>query len=511
MWQEGCPTGVCLCQKMSRLFFCLFLFIHRLGFASTELPNFILINVDDLGYADISPFGGSVPTPNLERLARDGMRLTSHYAAPVCSPSRAAMLTGCYPKRVLAIPGVLSSASGYGLNPVEITIAELLKAKQYATACIGKWHLGDQSEFLPTRQGFDVFFGIPYSNDMGPAADGARSSVNEPLAEEETQANKKGRKKYTDFDVGPIGNSPGKHPPIPLLEQEQVIERVRVPSQLNLTQRYTQHAQRFIRQNQAQPFFLYLPYHAVHFPHYPAQEFQGQSGISAQKDWVLELDHRVGQLLETLDELKLTERTLIVFTSDNGGPTHQGADNTPFSGSKNSTREGGIRVCTLVSWPGHVTVGDSSNQITTHMDWLPTFAAFAGVPLPPGRKLDGMDLSDLLLGKTQSFKPREDFFYYRGFELEAVRSGAWKLHLSSRELYNLELDPGESQNLAGDHPEVISRLEGLVKEMEKDLGTTGAKAPGMRPLGKTDEEPRPLISTDGTVRKGHDQAVKSLP
>jgi arylsulfatase A-like enzyme len=458
--------------------------------AKDRKPNIILINIDDLGYADIGPFGGKAPTPHLDRMAREGMKLTSHYAAPVCSPSRAAMMTGCYPKRVLPIPHVLFPAAAVGLNPDEMTVAEVLKSRGYATACVGKWHLGDQPEFMPTAQGFDTYLGIPYSNDMGPRSDGAKSNPGQPTAKGKAKGGKgAAAKSQAEDETGLKGDN---QPPLPMIEGGKVAGRVDAAGQHAMTRRYTDRAVQFIREQREKPFFLYLPHNAVHFPLYPHQDYLGKSGISLQKDWVMEVDGSVGRILGTLRELKLEADTLVVFTSDNGGPLNQGADNRPFRGSKGSTLEGGIRVCTLAWWPGRVAAGSSTPSITSHMDWLPTFAALAGGSPPQDRKIDGIDLSPLLLGDAGSFKGRDVFYYYAGFKLQAVRSGRWKLHLANQELYNLDEDPGESKNLFPAHPEEATRLTALAGAMEDDLGLDGPEAPGVRPLGRV-AHPRPWI------------------
>jgi arylsulfatase A len=453
---------------------------------SADKPNLILINIDDLGYADIGPFGGKVPTPNLDRMAKEGMKLTSHYAAPVCSPSRAAMMTGCYPKRVLPIGGVLFPAAAVGLNPKEITIAEALKPAGYATACVGKWHLGDQPEFLPTAQGFDSYFGIPYSNDMGLASEGSKSNPGEPLPTPKG-VGKKGKAPPANDETGLKGNS---QPPLPMLDGTKV-ERIKAAEQHTMSRRYTERTVSYIREHKDKPFFLYLPHNAVHFPHYPHQDFMGKSGISLQKDWVMEVDWCVGQILDTLRDLKLDSKTLVIFTSDNGGPTNQGADNTPLRGAKGSTLEGGMRACTLAWWPGKVAGNSTTNAITSHMDWLPTFAALGGGQTPTDRKIDGIDLSALLLSQT-SFKARDTFFYYSGFQLQAVRSASWKLHLAKKELFDLDSDIGEAKNLSASMADKVAELTALAETMKSDLGLDGNDAPGVRPLGRV-QNPKPLI------------------
>jgi arylsulfatase A len=468
-------------------------------------PNIILINVDDLGYADIGPFGSKNATPHLDRMAREGMRLTSHYAAPVCSPSRAAMMTGCYPKRVLPTPHVLFPAGAVGLNPDEVTVAEVLKASGYATACIGKWHLGDQPEFLPMAQGFDHYFGIPYSNDMGTAAEGSKSNPGQPLPNPNAKAKNKKAPPAND-ETGLKGNT---QPPLPMLDDHNVVERVTAAGQHTMTRRYTERAVKFIREHQKESFFLYLPHNAVHFPLYPHHDYLGKSGMGLLGDWVREVDWSTGRILDTLRELKLDTNTLVIFTSDNGGPLPHGADNTPLRGGKGSTLEGGIRVCTLAWWPGKVPAGAQTKAITAHFDWLPTFAAVAGGKVPTDRKLDGRDISPLLFGHSGA-AGHDVFHYYRGFDLEAVRSGPWKLHLAKNELYNLDADIGESQNIAAGHADVVTRLQQLAETMKADLGDKTKDAPGVRLLGRV-VNPRPLIGHDGKVREGFDKIAKTLP
>lgn len=482
------------------LFFTLFPLL-----AALAQPNIILINIDDLGYADIGPFGSKNATPHLDRMAKEGMRLTSHYAAPVCSPSRAAMMTGCYPKRVLPTPHVLFPAGAVGLNPDEVTVAEVLKKQGYATACIGKWHLGDQPEFLPTAQGFDHYYGIPYSNDMGTAAEGSKSNPGSPLPDPNAKAKNKKAPPAND-ETGLKGNA---QPPLPMLDDHNVVERVKAAEQHTMTRRYTERAVKYIRQHQNEPFFLYLPHSAVHFPLYPHQDYLGKSGMGLLGDWVREVDWSAGQILDTLRELKLDTNTLVIFTSDNGGAINHGAVNTPLRGSKGSTLEGGIRVCTLAWWPGRIYPDTSTDAITGHIDWLPTLAALAGGKTPSDRQIDGKDISPLLLSKKGA-TGHDVFHYYRGFDLEAVRSGAWKLHLAKTELYNLRTDIGEAKNIAAEHPDQVARLQALAEVMKADLGDKTATAPGVRPLGRV-ANPLPLIGHDGKVRPGFDALAKTLP
>ncbi len=449
------------------------------GAAAAERPNVVFILIDDLGYADIGAFGSKLNrTPHLDQMAADGMKLMSHYAAPVCSPSRAALMTGCYPKRSLPIPHVLFPGNDVGLADGEITVAELLKQQGYSTACIGKWHLGDQPEFLPTRQGFDYYFGLPYSNDMGPAEDGVKSNLGDPIPQ-------------------PRGKGRGQ-PPLPLMRNETVLQRVLAEDQTELVERYTEEAVEFLRQHKSEPFFLYMPHSAVHFPIYPGKAFQGKSANGIYGDWVEEVDWSVGRILETLDQLQLAENTLVIFTSDNGG-TRRG-DNAPLRGHKGSVWEGGMRVPTIARWPGKITAGSSTDAVTTMMDVLPTLVGLAGGSVPGDRRIDGGDLLPLLTGSPEAKSPHESFCYYRGLKLQAVRRGPWKLILEYRELYNLEQDIGESTDVAADNAQVVAQLVEIAEQMRADLGLDGL-GPGCRTLGKVSDA-QPLIDHDGKVRPG---------
>jgi len=447
--------------------------------------NFIVITIDDLGYADIGPFGSKLNrTPHLDRLASEGRKFTCFYAAPVCSPSRAALLTGCYPKRSLPIPHVLFPVSAVGLNPDERTVAELLRDVGYRTACIGKWHLGDQPEFLPTRQGFEEYFGLPYSNDMGPAADGVKSSLGEPLPKPKPSPAKK------SADVEQETGLTQNQPPLALMENERVIARVGPEEQQQLVQRYTERAEKFIRDHPAEPFFLYLPHNAVHFPHYPGKAFQGKSQNGTYGDWVEEVDASIGRIVALLRELKLDQKTLVIFTSDNGGTPR--AINAPLRGQKGSTWEGGMRVPTIAWAPGLVPAGTATDEVSGMFDVLPTLVKLAGGSLPADRKLDGADISDLLTGQPDAKPPHEVFYYFRGLMLEAVRRGPWKLHLASGELYDLVADRGETADQASAHADVVAGLRSLAKKTDTDLGSKGI-GPGCRPLGRV-ANPQPLIS-----------------
>ena len=435
--------------------------------AAPERPNIVFVFIDDMGYGDIGPFGSTKNrTPHLDRMAKEGMRLTSFYAAPVCSVSRAQVITGCYGQRV-SLPGVLFPGCPNGINAEEHTVAELIKVQGYATMCIGKWHLGDQPEFLPTRHGFDHYFGIPYSNDMLSRVAGEGRSV------------------------------------VPLVRDEKLIEQLTGDDQDLLTGRYTEEAVRFIRENQDRPFFLYLPHTAVHVPIHPGDEFRGKSKNGRYGDWVEEVDWSVGRVLDTLRELKLDARTLVVFSSDNGPWLTQGKDGGeagPLRGGKGSTFEGGVPEPTIAWWPGKIAPGSTCDAIAGNIDLLPTFVSLAGGHVPADRKIDGRDISPLLFGESKE-SPREVHYYYRGYKLEAVRCGPWKLALGPQveavprekaspdaaapgvRLYNLDEEIGERTNLAAEHPDVVKRLQSLAAKMAADLGD-GKPGPGVRPAGQ---------------------------
>jgi arylsulfatase A len=476
---------------------------------AADKPNFIVINIDDMGYADIGPFGSKLNrTPNLDRMAKEGRKLTCFYGAPVCSPSRSALMTGCYPKRVLPIPGVLFPGAAVGLNPAEHTVAELLKSAGYTTACIGKWHLGDQPEFLPPHRGFDYYLGLPYSNDMGPGEDGAKSSLGDPIPKRAAAANPAAPAAVAETGIT------GHQPPLPLLENEKVIARVRQDEQQGLVERYTTAAVKFIRENKDKPFFLYLPHNAVHFPIYPGKEWAGKSPNGYYSDWVEQVDWSVGQVLDTLRELKLDSRTFVLFTSDNGGTPR--AVNAPLRGFKTTTWEGGMREPTIAWWPGKIPAGTSTNEIAGMFDVLPTLVKLAGGQVPTDHKIDGGDIWPVLAGPAGAKSPHDVFYYFNGLRLEGVRSGPWKLRFGTAglgegkgpikkpdapiqdQLYNLATDIGETTNVADANPEVVARLRTLAEAMKDDLGLTGM-GPGVRPLGRV-EHPQPLIGADGTIR-----------
>lgn len=435
-------------------------------------PNVVIVFVDDMGYGDIGPFGATKQrTPNLDRMAREGMKLTSFYAAPVCSVSRAQLLTGCYGARV-SVPGVYFPHGKQGLNPAEFTIAERLKEQGYATMCIGKWHVGDQPEFMPTRQGFDGYFGLPYSNDMLRAA------------------------------------ADTKVPVVPLMRDEKIEELLTSEQQTELTRRYTEEAVSFIKKNKDQPFLLYLPHTAVHVPIRPGKDFAGKSNNGAFGDWVEEVDASTGRILDTLTQLKLAEHTLVIFTSDNGPWLSKGADGGSaglLRGGKGSTWEGGMREPTLAWWPGRIAAGSSCDAVAGTIDLLPTCVALAGGTVPATPVIDGKDISPLLFGTTTT-SPREAHYYFGGYNLQAVRQGPWKLALKPQNegmvaktetdaaakeprLYNLNEDIGERSDVAAKHPEVVARLLALAEKMDSEIG--GHSPTARRPAGEV-VDPKPL-------------------
>lgn len=430
--------------------------------AAEPPPNVVVIFIDDLGYADIGPFGATKQrTPHLDRMAREGMKLTSFYAATVCSVSRAQLLTGCYGARV-SVPGVYFPGGKNGLNPAERTLAEHLRERGYATACVGKWHLGDQPEFLPTRQGFDRYLGIPYSNDMQRVSTETRQRV------------------------------------VPLVRNDRVQELLTDEAQSRIVERYTEEAVGFIRESKDRPFFLYLPHTAVHTPVHAGAAFAGKSANGRFGDWVEEVDWSVGRVLDALREQKLDRRTLVVFTSDNGPWLIKGSDGgsaAPLRGGKGSTWEGGVRVPTLAWWPGRIAAGSISDAVAGTIDLLPTAVSLAGGKVPAEPAIDGRDLSAVLFDQSKQ-SPREAHYYFAGYTLQAVRQGPWKLALtaqpatpngapadaSENRLYHLDREIGEQTDVAAQHPEVVAKLQALAARMNAEIG--GPTPTARRPAGE---------------------------
>ncbi|MBN1479998.1 arylsulfatase [candidate division KSB1 bacterium] len=457
------PTLFILLFVVSLLLFC--------STTNQQKPNFIIIFCDDLGYGDLGCFGSTLHrTPHIDRIAQNGMRLTSFYSTSgVCTPSRSSLMTGCYPRRVSMHQDhnnycVLFPVGKKGLHPDEVTIAEILKEAGYATACIGKWHLGDQSGFLPTRQGFDYYYGIPYSNDMG---------INQ-----------------------------GANPPLPLLRNETVIEAP--VEQSTITKRYTEEAVAFIKKHKESPFFLYLPHTMPHNPVHASDAFRGRSANDGYGDAVEEIDWSTGEIIATLKELGLEEKTLMLFTSDNGAAQRWGGSNGILRGWKGSVWEGGQRVPCVVQWPGHIPASVERATMTCTMDLLPTLARLAGVSLP-NRRIDGKDITPVLLGESTE-SPHDVFYFYQMGQLQAVRSGPWKLHLpladklrnwgpsegpQAAQLYHLENDCTESHDLAAEHPAIVEQLLDLAHSARQDLGDLDKPGAHQR-AAEWVEHPQPL-------------------
>ncbi len=452
-------------------------------------PNLVLIVADDLGYADVACYGAKdIRTPNLDRMAKEGTRFTNfNVAQGVCTASRAALLSGCYPNRI-GMAGALNHTSTSGIHPDELLLPEVCKAKGYKTACFGKWHLGTRPSFDPTKNGFDEWLGLPYSNDNGPLHPTVRGI-----------------------------------PSLPLIENGTTIALD--PDQSNFTKLFTERAVKFIHDNKTQPFFLYVPHVMPHVPIAASATFAGKSGRGLYGDVVEELDWSIGEILRSIKNNGIDDNTLVLFLSDNGPFLSYGAhagDAKPFREGKLTTFEGGVRVPFVARWPGKVPAARTCNDLVTGLDVLPTLAKLIDSPLPK-LKMDGQDLSPLLLGDSKA-KGRESFAYYSGSELHAVRSGKWKLHLpheyltvngptgvggkpanftnmapnsieesgirgiASRHgykveklelsLFDLDADPGETRSVVAQHPDVVERLESVAVEFRKELGDALTKTTG---------------------------------
>jgi arylsulfatase A len=447
-------------------------------------PNVVLINCDDLGYGDLGCYGSTLnKTPAIDQLASEGVRFEAFYmASPVCSPSRGGMLTGCYPPRIGfgSFDGfpVLFPGHAIGLAPTEVTLASMLSSVGYRTHMVGKWHCGDQPEFLPTSHGFDHFFGLPYSNDMG-------RQVDTPSFFPEL-------------------------PPLPLLADDDVIEQQ--PDQSSLTERYLTEAVRFMRSARDEPFFLYFSHMYVHTPIYVQQRFAEQSDNGSYGAAVESIDWATAVILHELAALEIADDTIVVFTSDNGSlgnhPVPVGGDgrphggsNAPLRGIKGQTWEGGQRVPCIVRWPARVAPGRSSDAVISSIDLLPTLAACCGADIPADRTVDGRDISVVLFDDSAP-SPREAFYYYWMNDLEAIRVGRWKLHFAKRgvevnELYDLEADIGETMDLAAANPDVVSDLTSRAEVARRSLGDArlGRVGEDIRPIGRV-PDPKPLTSFD---------------
>lgn len=438
--------------------------------------NIVLIFTDDQGYGDVGCYGAQgVATPNLDQMAKEGMRFTDFYVGcPVCSGSRTALLTGCHYQRV-KMGAVLFPRSNIGLHPDEITIAEVLKSQGYATACVGKWHLGHLPPFLPTKQGFDYYYGIPYSNDMW-IDPNARLAKDILLREGVTLADIK------------EGKTPRNK--VPLMRGEEVIEYP--ADQSTLTKRYTQEAIQFISQHKDKPFFVYLPHTMCHYPLAASEEFRGRTKRGVFGDVIEELDWSVGKILTALKEMKLDEKTLVIFTTDNGpAPGSSG----PLRAKKASMYEGGIRVPCIMRWPGQIPAGKECREVAATIDLLPTLAQLTGAKAPSDRTLDGRDIWPLMSGQADAKSPHDAYVLLHGGG--AVRSGQWKFYPWPEkkgkgkqaaadpqgpkvQLYDLSQDLSETKNLAGAHPDVVRRLAAAHKALADDIKKNG------RPVGRVE-------------------------
>lgn len=466
----------------NRLFEPLFILTSTLSVPVTlcaqqqQPPNIVLIFMDDMGYGDVGCFGATqYDTPNIDKLAATGMKFTNFYVAQaVSSASRAGLLTGCYPNRV-GIQGALGPSSEIGLNPKEQIIPEILKQRNYKTAAIGKWHLGHHHDFLPLQQGFDEYFGLPYSNDMW------------PLYYDNTR------------NVPPEYARKLNYPELPLIEGNKKIKEIKtIEDQAELTTLYTHKAIEFIEKNKKNHFFLYLAHSMPHVPLAVSDKFKGKSEQGLYGDVMMEIDWSVGEIIKTLEKNGLADQTLIIFTSDNGPwinfGNHAGSSGGLREG-KGTSYEGGQRVPCIMKWPGQIPQGTICNRIASTIDILPTLAAIAGCSLPKA-KIDGVNILPLLMG-NKNVNPRDTFlYYYRRNSLEAVRKGNWKLVFShpgrtyvgfqpgkdgmpgevnnnfpfSGGLYDLRRDPGERYDVSESYPDIVRELEAIANEARKDLG-----------------------------------------
>ena len=445
--------------------------------ASAPRPNVVIILCDDLGYSDIGSFGAAgFQTPHLDRLAREGRRFTNFYAAqPVCTSSRAALLTGCYPNRI-GLLGALGPNDRHGIHADERTLAEVLRGAGYATAIFGKWHLGHRPEFLPTRHGFDEYFGLPYSNDMWP------------------------------------GHPSAKFPDLPLIEGEKTIAVN--PDQSQLTTWYTEHAVDFIGRQHDRPFFVYLAHSMPHVPLFVSDKFRGKSERGLFGDVVMEIDWSVGQILAALDKHQIADRTLVVFTSDNGPWLlygDHGGSARPLNEGKMTTFDGGVREPCLMRWPGQIPAGTMCDEPVMTIDLLPTLARLAGAETATDRPIDGLDIWPLMAATPGAQSPHEVLYFYWLGELQALRSGRWKMHFAhdyshvvepgqggkpgraerrrtELALFDLQADIGETTNVAAKRPDVVARLERLAEKAREDLGDTAQQRTGknVRAPGRVD-------------------------
>ncbi|MEZ6130652.1 MAG: sulfatase [Planctomycetaceae bacterium] len=454
--------------------------------ADERPPNIVVIFMDDMGYADIGPFGAEAyETPNLDRMAREGRIFTDFYVTQaVCSASRAGLMTGCYNVRV-GILGALGPSAKIGISAEEVTLAEICKQKNYATACYGKWHLGHHEKFLPMQHGFDDYFGLPYSNDMWPYHPGV---LHLPMEE---------RLK--------------RWPNLPLIDGNTIVNAaVTGKDQEQLTTQYTERAVQFIEDNKAKPFLVYLPHSMVHVPLYVSDKFKGKSQAGLFGDVMMEVDWSVGRILDTLRDNNLHEQTLVIFTSDNGPwlsyGDHAGSAG-PLREGKGTMFEGGCRESCVMWWPGKIPANTRCSVPAMTIDILPTVAGLIGATLPD-HPIDGKDIWPLMSGEEGAQSPQEAYFLYYGKQLQAVRSGPWKLHFPhgyrtlagkpggtggipanysnaeiGLELFDLNADIGETTDVSEKHPDVVARLSALADKMRRELGDNKIQGTGNRQPG----------------------------
>ncbi|QDT55249.1 Arylsulfatase [Caulifigura coniformis] len=441
-------------------------------FAQDRVPNVVIIYTDDQGYGDLGCFGSkTLDTPNIDRMAAEGVRMTDFYVAQaVCGASRAALLTGCYPNRIgmLGAPGPKTQ---HGIHSEEVLLPEICKQKEYATGMFGKWHLGHHRQFLPVHHGFDTYFGLPYSNDMWP------------------------------FHP----TNPKAYPPLPMIEGDKIVDAdVTADDQPYLTTWYTERAVKFIEANHEKPFFLYVAHNMVHVPLFVSDKFRGKSRQGLYGDVVMEVDWSVGEILGAIKKQGLDEKTLVIFATDNGPwlsyGNHAGSAG-PLREGKGTTFEGGVRVPCVMRWPGKIPAGTTCQEPVMTIDLLPTIARLIGAALP-AHAIDGLDVWPLISGQAGARSPHDALYFYWDKELQAVRSGDWKLHFPHKyrslaeapgmegrpngyrqqtteaALYNLRSDVGETRNLIDEQPEVVSRLRRLAEQARADLGDSATMQTG---------------------------------
>lgn len=416
---------------------------------AAEKPNFVIIFCDDQGYGDLGSYGSKVnKTPNVDKLAAQGMRFTDFYSAYcVCSASRASLLTGSYQPRI-GMRGVIGPGQA-GLRKEEITIADMLKTKGYATMCVGKWHVGETKDTLPTAQGFDHYFGLPYSNDMARK----KGWGNQAADLDRIWAQKK-------WDI--YNN-----------HLYRDAERIEGPvNQVTMTNRYTQEAVKFINTNKDKPFFLYFAHTMPHVPLFVSDDLYDPDPKKAYKLVTEHIDSSVGEVMKALDDNKVADNTFVIYTSDNGpwlGKKHHGGSALPLRAGKTTIFEGGMRVPGIIRWPNRIKPGQTCNQVAGTIDLMATFATIVGAELPADKPIDSLDISALLADPTASSPHDEKGLYYYKNGLQAIRLGKWKLHLKEKALYDLRADIAESKNVAGEHPEVVERMTKVATAYDADL------------------------------------------